>query len=201
MRGNSRRLPVLRAGRLVRIRRAIESDQAELARLRADPDIDHFMGIDASPSAWLWRHVPLGDQSAALTDLMITTLVGDPLGLVSLWDRAIPHNAAELSIWIGAGHRDRGYGSEALRLTLRYAFDDLHLHKVYLRVLEFNHRARRTYEKCGFVVEGVLREEMCIESVWHSLLYMGVLASDFQDADLAFEPIDEFDSRMPPAVV
>ena len=120
---------------------------------------------------------------------------------MSLWDRAIPHNAAELSIWIGAGHRDRGYGSEALRLTLRYAFDDLHLHKVYLRVLEFNHRARRTYEKCGFVVEGVLREEMCIESVWHSLLYMGVLASDFQAADLAFEPIDEFDSRMPPAVV
>jgi hypothetical protein len=30
---------------------------------------------------------------------------------------------------------------------------------------------------------------------------MGVLASDFQAADLAFEPIDEFDSRMPPAVV
>ncbi len=182
----------------MRIRRATEADQTALATLRADPEIDQFMGIDASPSAWLWRHVPLGEQSAALTDLMVTDLAGIPIGLVSLWDRSVPHEAAELSIWLGAGHRDRGLGTEALRLALRYAFDDLRLHKIYLRVLEYNVRARRAYEKCGFVVEGHLREEMRVGGEWHTLVYMGVLAPEFEVADARLGPMAD-DPRVPPA--
>lgn len=199
MRGGNRRAPVIRAGRLVRIRRATEADQPALTGLRDDAEIDHFMGVDASPTAWLWRHIPLGDQSAALTDLLVTTLDGLPIGLVSLWDRSVPHDAAELSIWLGAPYRNRGLGSEALRLALRYAFDDLELHKVYLRVLEYNHRARRAYEKCGFVVEGYLREEMQVNGAWHTLLYMGILRPDFEAAEIRQGPLGD-EPRVPPAI-
>jgi len=52
----------------------------------------------------------------------------------------------------------QGYGTEATRLVLRYAFEELKLHRVDLRVLEFNHRAIACYEKCGFVREGIERE-------------------------------------------
>lgn len=200
MRGTTLRAPAIRAGRLVRIRHASEADQPALAALRNDREIDHFMGVRSSPSAWLWRHVALGDQSAAMADLIVTTLDGKPLGLVSLWDRSVPHEAAELSIWLGAPHRDRGVGTEAMRLALRHAFDDLHLHKVYLRVLEYNHRARRLYEKCGFVVEGVLREEMKVDGTWHALVYMGLLASEFAVADERLGPMGD-EPRVPPAMV
>ncbi|MBU6288049.1 MAG: GNAT family N-acetyltransferase [Chloroflexi bacterium] len=199
MRGGNRRAPAIRAGRLVRIRRATEADQPALTALRDDAEIDHFMGVDSSPTAWLWRHIPLGEQSSALTDLLVTTLDGLPIGLVSLWDRSVPHDAAELSIWLGSQHRDRGLGTEALRLSLRYAFDDLELHKVYLRVLDYNLRARRAYEKCGFVVEGYLREEMRVNGTWHTLIYMGVLGPDFEAAEARQGPLGD-EPRVPPAI-
>lgn len=50
-----------------------------------------------------------------------------------------------------------GLGTEATRMVLRYAFEVLKLHRVDLRVLEYNRRAIRCYEKCGFVKEGVER--------------------------------------------
>jgi RimJ/RimL family protein N-acetyltransferase len=199
MRGVNRRPSAIRAGRLVRIRRATEADQPALTALRDDAEIDHFMGVGASPTAWLWRQVPLGEQSAAITDLLITTLDDLPIGLVSLWDRSVPHTAAELSIWVGAQYRDRGLGTEALRLALRFAFDDLDLHKVFLRVLDYNRRARRLYEKCGFVVEGHLREEMQVDGTWHMLLYMGVLRPDFELAEERLGPLGD-EPRVPPAM-
>ena len=158
-------------------------DQAVLERLRADPEIDYFMGVDSSAPGLLWRQVYLGDQSNALADLVVVGAEGEPIGLVSLWDRTIPHQAAEISIWIGEGYRNGGNGTEALRLALRYAFGQLALHKVYLRVLEYNARAIRTYQKCGFRVEGLLRQEMKVDGRWHDLVYMGVLADEFAAAD------------------
>ena len=179
------RRPVSLPGERVTLRSARSGDRASLERLRADPEIDHFMGVGASRSAWPWRQVYLGDQSGALADLVVVGPQDQPIGLVSLWDRSIPHEAAELSIWLGQGHRDSGKGTEALRLALRYAFGDLKLHKVYLRVLEYNARAVRTYEKCGFRVEGILRQEMKVDDQWHDLIYMGVLADEFSAADAA----------------
>ena len=177
------RRPVFLPGRRVTLRSARPDDRAALERLRADPEIDHFMGVASSGAAWLWRQVYLGDQSGALADLIVVGPHGQPIGLVSLWDRPIPHEAAELSIWIGQGHRDTGNGTEALRLALRHAFGDLQLHKVYLRVLEYNVRAVHTYQKCGFRVEGILRQEMKVKDRWHDLIYMGVLGEEFSAAD------------------
>lgn len=171
-------------GRGITLRTARPSDQSALERLRDDPEIDQFMGVDSSPSALLWRHVYLGDQSGAMADLVVIGEHDEHMGLLSLWDRTIPHQAAEVSIWLGQPFRNRGAGTEALRVALRYAFDDLKLHKVYLRVLEYNTRAIRAYEKCGFRVEGVLRDEMRVSGRWYALVYMGVLADEFAAADI-----------------
>ena len=175
--------PVLLTGTRVIVRTPRPGDQAVLERLRADAEIDHYMGVDAT-SGVLWRQIFLGDHSGSLADLVIAGARDDaPIGLISLWDRSIPHQAAELSVWIGEGHRNGGNGTEALRLTLRHAFGSLALHKVYLRVLEYNARAIRTYEKCGFRIEGTLREEMKVQGRWHNLIYMGILADDLPPAD------------------
>lgn len=64
--------------------------------------------------------------------------------------------ARELGIVIGDEENwEQGYGSEASGLILDYGFSKLGLHRVELLVLEFNKRARRVYEKLGFVVEGL----------------------------------------------
>lgn len=53
----------------------------------------------------------------------------------------------------------QGYGTDAVRTLVRYAFGDLNPRKVSLSVLAFNERAVRCYEKCGFIREGYRRAQ------------------------------------------
>lgn len=74
----------------------------------------------------------------------------------------------------------RGYGTELTRLILRHAFEDMHLHRVDLVVLEYNQRAIACYRKCGFVQEGVLRESALVAGEWHSDLQMSILEHEYR---------------------
>lgn len=94
------------------------------------------------------------------------------------WDQA--NRRASYSIGIYAPSLwGQGLGSEATRLVLRYAFQVLELHRVELRVLDFNQRAIACYEKCGFVREGVERESAFIGGQWCSDVRMSVLAHEY----------------------
>ena len=84
---------------------------------------------------------------------------------------------------IALGERDymgRGYGTEAMQLLLRFAFDELNLHRVQLSAFEFNHRAIRSYEKCGFKHEGSERSSMSKEGQRWDLVNMGILQSEWR---------------------
>jgi len=74
---------------------------------------------------------------------------------------------------------NKGYGHEITHSVLRYAFSDLKLHKVDLKVLEYNKRAIASYKKNGFVQEGILRENAFINNVWHNDIIMGILSHEF----------------------
>jgi diamine N-acetyltransferase len=79
----------------------------------------------------------------------------------------------------------RGYGTEATRLMVDYAFLTLNMNRVWLKVYEDNERARRAYERVGFRKEGVLREDIWREgSYWNSLL-MSVLRREWAAASPA----------------
>ena len=92
---------------------------------------------------------------------------------------------------ITIGEKDawgRGYGTEATRLMLGRAFGPLKLHRIALFVFEFNERAIRTYQRCGFVIEGRARESIFRDGRWWDELAMSVLESDWrklrhEDAD------------------
>jgi RimJ/RimL family protein N-acetyltransferase len=76
---------------------------------------------------------------------------------------------------IGPAGRDRGLGTEALRLIAGYGFERLGLHRISLEVYAFNPRARRVYEKVGFVAEGVLREALRYDDDWVDATVMSIL--------------------------
>jgi RimJ/RimL family protein N-acetyltransferase len=68
--------------------------------------------------------------------------------------------ATDGEVWILIGDREywgKGYGTDAMRLLLRYAFDELGLHRITLKTFSFNLRAIRSYEKVGFRWEGRTR--------------------------------------------
>ena len=89
--------------------------------------------------------------------------------------------------WIGIGLGDRatwnqGYGTEAMRLLLRFAFVELNLFRVTLSVFGYNPRAIRVYERLGFVHEGAQRERLRRDGRRYDLLIMGLLRSEWQAA-------------------
>jgi ribosomal-protein-alanine N-acetyltransferase len=63
----------------------------------------------------------------------------------------------DLGLWIGHGHQGRGYGTEAVRLAARYAFERVGLHKLEATVFVGNDASRRVFEKNGFKLEGTIR--------------------------------------------
>ncbi len=90
------------------------------------------------------------------------------------------HNASvsfRISL-VGPGVFGRGYGTEATRLVVDYAFDVVGLHRIGLEVFDFNPRARRVYEKCGFVREGLRRDALRWDGRWHDAVRMAILSTD-----------------------
>jgi RimJ/RimL family protein N-acetyltransferase len=88
------------------------------------------------------------------------------------------NRSANIRIGIRKPCTDRGYGSEALRLMLAYAFDELRMHRVALAVYAFNLRAIHVYQKLGFRHEGVLREVLWSEGAYHDVIVMSILESE-----------------------
>lgn len=79
---------------------------------------------------------------------------GRLLGFVKLFDLSWNHGNGSILIGLGSPEdRGRGYGSEALRMILRYAFGELNLHRVTAGVLGYNVGALRFFERAGFRVE------------------------------------------------
>ncbi len=105
--------------------------------------------------------------------------VGD-VGLLNLeWTS----RSAELGIFIGDKSRwDQGYGTEAVQVMLRHGFNTLNLHRIYLRVFATNTRARRSYEKAGFILEGTLRQAIFRHGTYVDLHVMSILRTEWQPA-------------------
>lgn len=104
---------------------------------------------------------------------------GRLIGYTSL-RRAEPEDrSAEFGIALGPANWNQGYGTDATRTMLRFAFLEMNLHRVMLRVVDYNPRAKRVYEKCGFQVEGRLREARYNEGEWRDKMVMGILAQEF----------------------
>ena len=85
---------------------------------------------------------------------------GRHLGNVWLWDIDARHRRAEVRVLIGDyADRSRGLGTDALRQIGDYARGTLKLHRLIAYVLAINPRACRSFEKAGFQLEGILRED------------------------------------------
>ncbi|MGJ3248407.1 MAG: GNAT family N-acetyltransferase [Elainellaceae cyanobacterium] len=75
--------------------------------------------------------------------------------------------------------KGRGYGRIALRLLKALAFEDLHLHRFWLDVKDFNHRAFHLYKAEGFTIEGTLRECEKVGDRYESLILLSMLDREY----------------------
>ncbi len=93
------------------------------------------------------------------------------------WSAA--NGSCNFRVLLGPAGRDRGLGTEAVRLFVGYGFEQLGLHRIELEVFAFNPRARRVYEKVGFVAEGVLRDVKRDGDGWVDATVMSILSHEW----------------------
>lgn len=122
------------------------------------------------------------DQSVRVFSI-VTNFEGDEdylIGTCSLRKINDLNKNAELQIRIGeAEFRNKGFGTIVVEKLLWFGFCDLNLHKIYLDVFRQNERARRVYANCGFVEEGVLREQSFIDGKFVDIARMSIFSREF----------------------
>jgi RimJ/RimL family protein N-acetyltransferase len=171
-------------GKLVKLA-AIDPEQAETwARWRTNSEYLRMANMGPSmfesvkaTRAWMEKHL----DDWLEHEFSIRTLDGDQLiGSTGLGGNLRTH--AEAFVGIGIGDPDfwgKGYGSEAMRLILGYAFQELNLQRVSLDVFEYNPRAIHSYEKVGFKHEGRMRGALLREGRRWDMFFMGILREEW----------------------
>ena len=136
-----------------RIRYVEVSEELVPDYLRMVNDLEHvgrFIGRRTEPVSEekerKWVREKLVEKAVLFS--MIEKSSGAFIGNIELMD--LRDTEAELGIAITAAKQDLGYGTEAIRAVTDYAFDQLGLKRVFLKVYPDNARALRVYVKCGF---------------------------------------------------
>jgi RimJ/RimL family protein N-acetyltransferase len=174
-------------GELVRL---VAGDQQTIAeafnRWQRDSEYWRLMASEAAfphsvPAIKKWVEKDLEPDPPSFSMFLIRALEDDRLigdiGLDSVRD-----GHGDTFVGIGIGERDywgKGYGTDAMRVILRYAFTELNLERVSLNVFEYNPRAIRSYEKAGFQHEGRARGVLHRAGRRWDLIYMGILRQEY----------------------
>ncbi len=180
----------LLSGQLVRLAAANSDTDAE-PMARWSRNAEYLRMLDSDPAAPQSAKQVKGNiaewmehERADSFGFMIRTLADDRLiGFVGLG--GINWNNGDGFVGIGIGEADcwgQGYGTDAMRVLLRFAFDELNLHRVSLSVYAYNPRAIRSYEKAGYKIEGHARQVVNRDGARSDEVFMGVLREDWERA-------------------
>ncbi|WP_113406116.1 GNAT family N-acetyltransferase [Rhizobium sp. SYY.PMSO] len=174
-------MPVIE-GRNVRLRPPCEDDADVRFSLGTNAEIAEMYGLDKDDIKPMTREgaVRWVQWLAERPHAWVIEINGAFAGEIRLDNVNAQDRRATMAIGIGnPALLGKGFGTEAIDLLLRHAFEDIGLHRIGIRVLAYNRRAIRAYEKCGFVIEGRERETAYVNGSWHDDIMMGLLDREF----------------------
>ena len=172
-------------GKSVRLRAIDRDDIPTFVRWFNDPDVRHFLQMfepmsRAGEERWFEAHLNRQDEYL----FAIEAPVDDGwlnIGNVGLHRVDWKNRGVTFGIVLGEkAFWGKGFGTDATRTMLRFAFEELNLHRVELEVYDFNPRAMRCYEKAGFRLEGTRRQAHFHQGAYHDVHRMGILRDEFR---------------------
>ena len=177
------RRPIIR-GEQVFLRPSERDDLPLFVRWFNDIDVLRNLAMfapmsDSGETAWFDRM--LAAQGSTDYHYVICLLDGArPIGTIGLHGLDLQNGSAEFGIAIGEKSEwNRGYGTDALRAICDFGFGELRLERIGLFVYAGNDRARRSYEKAGFVHEGTLRRAHFARGEHHDVHVMSLLRDEW----------------------
>lgn len=117
-------------------------------------------------------------------ELVIESVEGNEakaIGIIELDGIEPKDYCAGFGITIGdKDYWNKGYGTEAANLIIKYGFEQLNLHRISSNAFSFNERSIRMHKKLGFREEGRQREINFANGQYHDLVLFGILKEEWQ---------------------
>jgi RimJ/RimL family protein N-acetyltransferase len=162
----------------------------------SEGDVDAFYTIYSNPEVMrYWSTLPLVNREAAAElikeiheSLQLRAILkwgialhtdNQLIGSVTLHNLAFDHRRAEIGYALGREHWGKGYMNEALTAVLRYAFEELDLHRIEADVDPRNAASIKTLERLGFQREGYLRERWQVGGEIQDAYFYGLLRPEW----------------------
>lgn len=176
--------PFLQGERIV-LRGFLRDDLEHYRRWVDTPDATYFMETGWRPATDAELEAVYASSQAQ--DTVVFTILdpgtGAPVGTVGLYAIQWICRRAEYRIFIGEPSAwNRGVGTEAARLVVRYGFEHLNLETILLGVNVENVGAVRSYEKAGFLRQGVRRHAVYRNGRYYDILMMGIVRDEYEAA-------------------
>ena len=149
-------------GEKIVLRAIEEKDRDMFLCLINDPETEKMIGGLSFPVSTMEQEQWIRDQVASKSALRCVVVEKEKeekgLGTVILSDLDYKNGTAQVHIkMIKNGGQGKGFGSDALKTITKYAFSELRLNCIYAEVLSYNYISQKTFEKCGFHKDGILR--------------------------------------------
>lgn len=190
-------LPVIR-GERVYLRASERSDVPTFVRWFNDSETLSYLSMRAPMSEAAedqWFTQMLAQEGKDAYHFVMCRLEDDrPIGTIGLF--RVDEVNGNAGIGIGIGEKSlwgQGYGTDAMFALLDFGFGQLRLERMWLEVYDYNARARRSYEKCGFVLEGTERHAIFKRGEFHDVHLMSILRDEWAAQDR--KKMWEYDSR------
>ena len=161
--------------------------------LRPVEDADHpsIHAWQNDPEVWFWMDY---ERPFSLEDIhesearaheegfpFVIEVDGRPIGRIGLNGFRTRDRICSLYVFVGERSAwGDGYGPDAIRALLGFAFDRWDLARIELWSLAGNDRAIRSYEACGFVEDGRLPARSWKDGAWHDRVIMSVTREAFE---------------------
>lgn len=171
---------------------AVEPEQNAALLSRWGHNGEYMRNLDGDPiRLWSpqgtqkWLEDETGEDKPNMILFMVQDLATEQMiGFVDLTGFQSIHKDAWVGIGLGEpSYWGKGYGTDAMRVLLRYAFSELGLHRIGLTVFEYNRRAIRSYEKAGYQIEGQYREFIHRDGRRWDMIFMGILQEEWKQIE------------------
>jgi RimJ/RimL family protein N-acetyltransferase len=171
-------------GKKVRLRAYKKSDIAARIAFINEPDVVGGLTPDIPYPITLHEEEKWFESITAISDtykFAIETLDDKQfIGGCSINSVDWKNRVATIGIFIGSkDYRGKGYGADAMSVLINFIFMQMNINKICLIVYSYNEPAIKCYKRCGFQVEGVLRQEIYKDGKYYDKIYMGLLREDY----------------------
>ena len=164
--------------------RAIEFDDLEFLReMLNDPEISGKVVGWSFPVSKAMQQKWFEGQGANKEHIrfIIESKDKQRLGLATLHSIDWKNRVAEHGIKLAKNeNRRKGIGTDTVKTIARYAFDELNLHRLEATWLSCNKASEALFKKCGFTIEGCLREKIYKSGERYDLICAGITAQEYR---------------------